>query len=265
MVERLAYTAFGQPTFTNASGSALSSSAKATRYTFTGREWDSALELHHFRASWMSGVSGRFMGRDPIDYEGSEWNLYEIFGGDALSETDSSGLAFGLAVDSVSGAIQQCMKKATPAAQIECLELFISQGFDKKGVLKQLVNKIKYGKPRPPRPNRRQNRRGTNCTEAQVTYYYGMVTLACKTNSYSCGQEGAKTDLCPKELLARSTLAGGCATVRFTYQRMCFPRSHPEWQEHENKRAEALKTASICLAKAKRILVAMENDETRCN
>ena len=81
VVERVAYTAYGQPTFTNASGSALSSSAKATRYTYTGREWDSALELHHFRARWMSGVSGRFVGRDPNGYEDGG-NLYSNYFGE---------------------------------------------------------------------------------------------------------------------------------------------------------------------------------------
>ena len=68
VVERVAYQAYGQPTFTNAAGTTLSSSAKATRYSFTGREWDATLELHHFRARWMSGVSGRFAIRDPLSY-----------------------------------------------------------------------------------------------------------------------------------------------------------------------------------------------------
>ncbi len=63
VVERISYTAYGQPTFTNAAGTTLSSSAKATRYTYTGREWDASLQLLHFRARWMSGVSGRFEGR----------------------------------------------------------------------------------------------------------------------------------------------------------------------------------------------------------
>ncbi len=41
----------------------------------TGREWDSSLELHHFRARWMSGVSGRFISRDPIGYAGGSNNM----------------------------------------------------------------------------------------------------------------------------------------------------------------------------------------------
>jgi RHS repeat-associated protein len=66
VAERYAYTAYGQPTILNASGSVLTSSAVGNRYTYTGREWDETLGLHHFRARWMSPLAGRFLGRDPI-------------------------------------------------------------------------------------------------------------------------------------------------------------------------------------------------------
>jgi hypothetical protein len=54
--ERYAYSSYGQPTILDASGSALSSSAISNRYTYTGREWDATLGLHHFRARWMSSL-----------------------------------------------------------------------------------------------------------------------------------------------------------------------------------------------------------------
>ena len=76
IAERYAYSAYGQPTVLDASASVLSSSAINNRYTYTGREWDSTLGLHHFRARWMSPSAGRFLGRDPIGFEGSEWGLY---------------------------------------------------------------------------------------------------------------------------------------------------------------------------------------------
>lgn len=38
IVERYAYTAYGQPTFTDASGTPLTTSAENNRYTYTGRE-----------------------------------------------------------------------------------------------------------------------------------------------------------------------------------------------------------------------------------
>ncbi len=68
VAERYAYTAYGQPTLLDGSGSVLSSSAINNRYTYTGREWDATLGLYHFRARWMSGLAGRFMGRDPFGY-----------------------------------------------------------------------------------------------------------------------------------------------------------------------------------------------------
>jgi RHS repeat-associated protein len=90
--ERYAYTAYGQPTILDASGSVLSSSAINNRYTYTGREWDGTLGLYHFRTRWMSGLAGRFMGRDPIGFEGSEWGLYELFSSEPLISKDPSGL-----------------------------------------------------------------------------------------------------------------------------------------------------------------------------
>jgi RHS repeat-associated protein len=92
VAERYAYTANGQPTIASASGSVLTSSAVGNRYTYTGREWDETLGLHHFRARWMSPMTGRFLGRDPIGYAGSEWGLYEFLDGMPLGKCDPSGL-----------------------------------------------------------------------------------------------------------------------------------------------------------------------------
>ncbi len=92
VVERISYTAYGQPTFTNAAGTTLSSSAKATRYSYTGREWDSSLGLQHFRARWLSGASGRFIANDPIGYNGSRWNLFEFCRGLVTKAIDPTGL-----------------------------------------------------------------------------------------------------------------------------------------------------------------------------
>ncbi len=90
VVERVAYQAYSQPTFTNSSGTTLSTSAKATRYSYTGREWDPSLQLHHFRARWMSGVNGRFVTRDPIDYE-DDVSLYRILRDCPFSYVDPKG------------------------------------------------------------------------------------------------------------------------------------------------------------------------------
>jgi RHS repeat-associated protein len=89
--ERYAYTAYGQPTFLNASATVQTSSAAGNRYTYTAREWDATLGLHHFRARWMSGLTGRFLTRDPIGYRGGI-SLYEYVNSSSLSLTDPYGL-----------------------------------------------------------------------------------------------------------------------------------------------------------------------------
>jgi RHS repeat-associated protein len=91
IAERYAYTAYGQPTILDASASVLSSSAINNRYTYTGREWDATLDLHHFRARWMSGLSGGFLTRDPEGFDGSPYDLYEFANAKALVSVDPSG------------------------------------------------------------------------------------------------------------------------------------------------------------------------------
>ncbi len=91
VAERYAYTAYGQPTILDGSGSVLSSSAINNRYTYTGREWDATLGLYHFRARWMSGLAGRFMGRDPIKYwDGPNMNSMKL----CVDGVDPYGLAY---------------------------------------------------------------------------------------------------------------------------------------------------------------------------
>jgi RHS repeat-associated protein len=93
--ERYAYSPYGLPTILDASGTSLSSSAISNRYTYTGRELDSTLGLHHFRARWMSGLTGRFLNRDPIGFKGSRWNFCEFLHSQPLTNVDFSGEALG--------------------------------------------------------------------------------------------------------------------------------------------------------------------------
>jgi RHS repeat-associated protein len=90
--ERYAYTAYGQPTFLNATGAVQTSSTASNRYTYTGREWDSTLGLYHFRARWMSGLLGRFVSRDPFGYWGGI-GLYEYVKSSSHNFIDPSGLS----------------------------------------------------------------------------------------------------------------------------------------------------------------------------
>ncbi len=126
VVERVAYQAYGQPTFTNAAGTTLSSSAKATRYSYTGREWDQSLELHHFRARWMSEVSGRFLGRDPIGMIDGPDNYLLYF---SMHNVDPSGLWTVDISDKEKNDLKDCncgiakvrdKEKADGSAWVEC-------------------------------------------------------------------------------------------------------------------------------------------------
>ncbi|MFN9435753.1 MAG: RHS repeat domain-containing protein [Planctomycetota bacterium] len=91
IAERYAYSAYGQPTILNASGTVISATTLSNRYTYTGREWDATLGLHHFRARWMSPSAGRFLSRYPIRYKGTEWDLYEFVGARCFTDTDPFG------------------------------------------------------------------------------------------------------------------------------------------------------------------------------
>ena len=78
VVERYAYTAYGQVTFTDASGTVQAASASNNRYTYTGREWDHGLSLYHYRARMYDAITGRFCSRDPIGYKDGQ-NLYSRY------------------------------------------------------------------------------------------------------------------------------------------------------------------------------------------
>jgi len=92
VAERYAYSAYGEPTICDASGSTLASSAINNRYSYTGREWDATVGLYHFRARWMSPKTGRFLGRDPIGYWDSN-NAYLFVLSNPTMFVDPSGLS----------------------------------------------------------------------------------------------------------------------------------------------------------------------------
>ena len=66
--ERYAYTAYGQPTIANATGTILTASAVNNRYLYTGREWDNVIGQYHYRARMYDAGLGRFCSRDPSKY-----------------------------------------------------------------------------------------------------------------------------------------------------------------------------------------------------
>ena len=109
IAERYAYSAYGEPTILDASGSVIANSTINNRYSYTGREWDGTVALYHFRARWMSPKTGRFLGRDPIGYDGSEWNLFEYVNGGALTDRDSMGTVAHGVVAGIAAAVVACV------------------------------------------------------------------------------------------------------------------------------------------------------------
>lgn len=68
IAERVAYDAFGNPTFFNASGDEIAESAVGNNILFTGREYDSETGTYYFRARTQHPQIGRFMQKDPLMY-----------------------------------------------------------------------------------------------------------------------------------------------------------------------------------------------------
>ncbi len=116
IVERYAYDAYGTSTITDGSGTARTSSAENNRYTYTGREYDEALGVYHYRARMYDSASGRFCSRDPIGFEGSTWNLFEYVGSQPMIGSDPSGLAYSQTWFMCGGKLE----RQTPGQSKEC-------------------------------------------------------------------------------------------------------------------------------------------------
>jgi RHS repeat-associated protein len=90
LVERYAYTAYGELTILAPDRTLRATSSFQNRYTYTGREWDAGLSLYYFRARWLDPKAGRFIGRDPLGYVDG-MGLYGAYF--AVRVTDPSGLS----------------------------------------------------------------------------------------------------------------------------------------------------------------------------
>ncbi len=92
VVERYAYSAYGEPIFLDASANLLDPQASTVGnpYLFTGRRLDEETGLYYYRARMYDAELGRFVGRDPIGYRGGI-NWYEYVGGTPLHYCDALG------------------------------------------------------------------------------------------------------------------------------------------------------------------------------
>ncbi len=93
VAQRYTYDEYGSVQVRDNAG-APSSAALLTRYTYTGREYDVAVGIYHYRHRWYSPAIGRWMSSDPIGERGGI-NLYGYVGENPTSRTDSSGLDYG--------------------------------------------------------------------------------------------------------------------------------------------------------------------------
>ncbi len=93
VLERYNYKPYGQLDVLNASHTPTgTTSSVANPYTYTGRRFDPETGLYYYRNRYYDSQLGRFIGRDPIGYRGSQWNLYQYVGSQPTFGADPFGL-----------------------------------------------------------------------------------------------------------------------------------------------------------------------------
>ena len=60
-------------------------------FAYTGREWDAATGLYHYRARAYDAETGRFLQEDPIGFAAGDLNVYRYVLSNPLSYTDPTG------------------------------------------------------------------------------------------------------------------------------------------------------------------------------
>ena len=87
--ERYAYTAYGKLSVFDINGISQAVGVENNRYTYTGREWDEAMDFYHFRARVFCPHAARFLSVDPAEFKDGP-SLYSGYFG--LSQMDPSGM-----------------------------------------------------------------------------------------------------------------------------------------------------------------------------
>ncbi len=114
-------------------------------FRYTGREWDEAAQLYHYRARSYDPSTGRFLQEDPIWFGAGDLNIYRYVGSNPVGYTDPSGLSAALAV---AGHAQAVYEGFSPIADgIKCKFLGIASALTAIDVKEQargnLVQSIK--------------------------------------------------------------------------------------------------------------------------
>jgi len=93
VIERTVYDAYGTPTFYNSTWTGSSTTSSVGNVVlYTGRELDPETGLYYYRARYYSPGLGRFIGRDPLDYWGGDFNLYRYVRNGPANAVDPLGL-----------------------------------------------------------------------------------------------------------------------------------------------------------------------------
>ena len=82
-VQTYAYDSFGNVTPTG---------SVSQPFAFTGREYDQETGLYYYRARYYDPKAGRFITKDPIGFEGGDYNLYVYVKNNSVNYTDPEGL-----------------------------------------------------------------------------------------------------------------------------------------------------------------------------
>ncbi|MDR0608585.1 MAG: toxin C-terminal domain-containing protein [Planctomycetaceae bacterium] len=89
--ERINYSAFGNPTFHEPDMTQKTASDFAWNRTFTGQTYDTRTGIMHYRRRDYDPAMGRFINRDPIDYDAEDVNLYRYVNNSPIIHQDPMG------------------------------------------------------------------------------------------------------------------------------------------------------------------------------
>ena len=92
VVERYTCDEYGAVQVWDASNQPVSTNP-LTRTLFTGREYQPATGLYHYRHRWYHPGIGRFVSPDPIGFAGGDVNWYTYVGNNSLRAIDPKGLS----------------------------------------------------------------------------------------------------------------------------------------------------------------------------
>ena len=125
VVERYSYTPYGEVTVLDASFSPVTGNTSdiGNEILYTGRRLDPETGLQINRNRFYASHLGRWLSRDPIGYDGSEWNLYEYVSSNPAGFRDAQGLSVASCLlqhvagpGAMPGMSEYCIRSATICA-----------------------------------------------------------------------------------------------------------------------------------------------------